>query len=109
MTITGSKSGMRNPRKNLKPTATSMSPKKRPRKGKTEDKSTKQTLDARDNMIEDQQESSLNEHLVNDSPSSPELLEKNSSMEQESVTNRTDISLRNKTTRNNKEVSKTKN
>ena len=75
MTITRSKSGMRNSRKNLKPTATPMSPKKRARKGKTEDKSTKQTLDAGDNMIEDQQESSLNEHLVDDSPSSPELLE----------------------------------
>ena len=77
MTVTRSKSGMRNPREKLKPTATSITPKKRSRKEKTDDKTTTPTLDFNHTMTEIQPESSPNENLVDDTPPSPELLEKN--------------------------------
>ena len=76
MTLTKSKSGMRNPREKLKPTAMSVTPKKISRKEKTDDKTTTPTLDLKDNMTDNQQESSPNENLVDDSPPLPDLLEK---------------------------------
>ena len=106
MTVTRSKSGMRNQRKNLKPTATSMTPKKRPRKEKTDNMTTTPTLDLKDNMIDNQQESSPNENLVHDTPPSPDLLEQKSSIEQESATDPKEDFSRKKTTKNKEHKSK---
>ena len=64
------------------------------------------TLDLKDNMTDNQQESSPNENLVDDSP--PDLLEKKSSIEQESATNPKDHISRNQATNNKEEESKDK-
>ena len=106
MTITRSKSGMRNQRKNLKPTATSMTPKKRSRKEKTDDMTTTPTLDLKDNMTDNQQESSPNENLVDDTPPSPDLLERKSSMEHESAMNQKEDFSRKKKTKTKEDESK---
>ena len=59
-------------------------------------------------MTENQPESSPNENLVDDTPISPELLEKNSSLEQESAPNPNDYTLRNKATDNKQKIPKDK-